>query len=396
MIRKGIWLAALTAVTMGCSDNGAGTADGLSESDRKLVASLSEIDPLEGREEAAWCSGCHGVDGVGMTERVPHLAGQSSFYLYRQLHAYRHRVRDNPAMGKVAASLVDSAMMETAAYYANLAPPEAIPPLVGMVASGPVELGRSASAGCSGCHGADGNSAMPGMPGLAGHAPADLVAAMHAYQDGSRNHPFMASAMQSLKSADIGNIALFYAVQTPTRLGRPGAGDPVAGERTAAACAACHGVDGNSTDPHTPNLAGEDAQYLITATKAYIDGTRSYLMMTHPVASLSEEDIENLAAFYANQEPKAATVRRPLTIADWAARCDRCHGEAGTSTDLRFPSLSAQSRHYIEVALKAYRSENRRNSMMHAMSLPLSPGEIEGLAAHYASLPRKTEHESHK
>lgn len=391
MIRKVFWLAALSAVTVGCSDDGAGRADGLSENDRELVSLLSEIDPPSGREKAAWCGGCHGMDGLALAEGVPHLAGQPAFYLYGQLHAYEQQVRDNPTMSRVAASLVDSAMMETAAYYASLTPPDAAAPFTGTIAGGPVEQGRLASAACAGCHGEDGNSAMGGMPGLAGHSPADLVAAMRAYEDGSRDHPYMQSALQTIPSDDINAIALFYAVQTPRRSGRPGIGDPVAGGRTAVACAACHGVDGNSIDPHTPSLAGEDAEYLITATKAYLDGSRNYLMMTHPVASLSEEDIENLAAFYAGQEPKAAIVRRPLTVAGWAARCDRCHGGSGSSTDLRFPSISAQSREYIEAALHAYQSEDRRNSMMHAMSLPLSPGEIEGLAAHYASLPRKSE-----
>lgn len=391
MTRYGIWLVGLMVAMAGCSDDGSDAGSGLSESDRELVSQLSGIDPATGHEKAAWCSGCHGVDGLAVAESTPHLAGQSAFYLYGQLHAYEQRVRDNPTMSRVAASLVDDAMMETAAYYASRTPPDAETQLAGAMPDSPVEQGRSASAACAGCHGDDGNSAMPGMPGLAGHAPADLVAAMNAYQDGSRDHPFMQSAMESLHSGEINDIALFYAVQTPKKSGQPGVGDPAAGERTAVACTACHGVDGNSIDPHTPSLAGEDAEYLITATKAYLDGSRNYLMMKHPVASLSEKDIEDLAAFYAGQEPRAAIVRRPLTVAGWAARCDRCHGGGGSSGDLRFPSLSAQSRHYIEAALKAYQSEDRRNSMMHAMSLPLSAGEIEGLAAYYASLPRETD-----
>jgi cytochrome c553 len=229
---------------------------------------------------------------------------------------------------------------------------------------------------------------MEGVPGLAGHHPADLIASMQAYKDGSRIHPDMESIMEDYSQDDIYNIALFYSVQQPKRTESTFPGDPLAGRRTAAACAACHGEDGNSGDPNTPSLAGEDPEYLVTATKSYRDGSRDYLMMKHPVETLSDQDIENLAAFYASQEPRASTVNRPLTTVDWAERCDRCHGVDGRSTDPRFPRLAAQRQEYMQQALEAYRSETRGNSMMRAMTAPLSKAEIVNIAAYYASRPR--------
>jgi len=378
-------LAGIVALIFACSDSDDKAADGLTNAERTLVSKLDRIEPTTGQEIAAWCNGCHGFDGLGTSEDIPHLASQTAFYLFLKLNDYKGGDRANSTMENVASALTDDAMMKVAAYYADQMPPEAENPLIAMEMSGPVEAGRIASAACAGCHGDTGNSNIPGTPGLAGHHPADLVAAMEAYKEGGREHPLMQSVMYSYEREDINNIALFYAVQEPRGTSSLGTGDPLAGARTAEACAACHGKDGNSTDPNTPQLAGEDADYLITATKAYLDGRRDYAMMKHPVAALSDQDIEDIAAYYARQTPKKPVVRRPLTTKDWAERCDRCHGENGMSTDVRFPSLTAQHEEYIKSALRAYRTEDRDNSMMRAMSMPLSEGEIESIADHYAS-----------
>ncbi len=78
------------------------------------------------------------------------------------------------------------------------------------------------------------------------------------------------------------------------------AGDIAAGKEKAAACAACHGADGIALLPIYPNLAGQQEQYLVSATKAYRDGARNNDLMKPFVMSLSDADIENLAAYYAS------------------------------------------------------------------------------------------------
>jgi len=80
------------------------------------------------------------------------------------------------------------------------------------------------------------------------------------------------------------------------------AGDVAAGKAKAAMCASCHGPTGISMSPLWPNLAGQKEQYLIKQIKAFRDGTRQDPMMAPMVAALSDEDIENLAAFYASQK----------------------------------------------------------------------------------------------
>lgn len=82
------------------------------------------------------------------------------------------------------------------------------------------------------------------------------------------------------------------------------AGDAAAGKAKSASCAGCHGPDGNSPNPMYPNIAGQHEQYLIKSIKAYKSGERSDATMKAMTAALSEQDIENLAAYYASQSCK--------------------------------------------------------------------------------------------
>lgn len=75
-----------------------------------------------------------------------------------------------------------------------------------------------------------------------------------------------------------------------------------AGKRKAAVCAGCHGVDGNATNPQYPKLAGQHRLYLMKAIRAYQSGLRKDPLMKPLVAHLSEDDIEDLATFYASQK----------------------------------------------------------------------------------------------
>lgn len=82
------------------------------------------------------------------------------------------------------------------------------------------------------------------------------------------------------------------------------AGDAAAGKSKSAACAACHGPDGNSTNPVWPNLAGQHEAYLVKQLKAFKSGERKDPLMSPMAAALSEQDMENLAAYYASQKAK--------------------------------------------------------------------------------------------
>lgn len=78
------------------------------------------------------------------------------------------------------------------------------------------------------------------------------------------------------------------------------AGDIAAGKKKSLACAGCHGADGISVVPTYPNLAGQKEQYLILTLKGFRDGTRKNAVMNPMAKPLTDEDIENLAAFYSS------------------------------------------------------------------------------------------------
>jgi cytochrome c553 len=117
----------------------------------------------------------------------------------------------------------------------------------------------------------------------------------------------------------------------------------------------------------------------------YREGVRKDESMLKAVDGLSEQDMLDLAAFYAAREPVGRNVRMPLTAAEWTQRCERCHGMDGNSTDPRFPMLAGQNPGYLEKALKAYAGKARNNSTMHAMADPLSETDIANIVAYFSS-----------
>jgi cytochrome c553 len=350
------------------------------------AAHASVLEIAEGKRVAeASCARCHGVNGISTAKDVPHLAGQRPVYLHLELRAYQSGARGDKAMEGAAKFLSDDALVKVSAYYASLEPAQ--PPATaakGSVRPNPLAAGKAAAAGCAGCHGDGGVSKIPGMPSLVGLDPKYLVAAMKAYKSGQRKHDMMKSLLAALGDADLNNIALYYALQKPARAQTPASGNPAAGKAAAAACAACHGDLGVSGSPATPSLAGQEAQYFAAAIRAYADGSRKDDMMKGPAAALDDRAIRDLAAFYATQQPRPPNVRKPLTTAELAARCDRCHGANGNSTDPRLPALAAQRQDYLEKVLHAYRTGARKSPAMAAMSEMLTEADVENLAAHYA------------
>jgi cytochrome c553 len=334
------------------------------------------------------CGACHGVDGISSDERRPHLAGQRTIYLYREMLAYQGGARDNRTMKDAVAFLDSDALLSTAVYYASLPPPRPVGSAE-EAAQGldddPMVAVRSATAGCGSCHGASGNSTIPGMPSLTAQHPAYFVQSMKDYQSGNRTDNMMQMLVATLDDATISSMGLFYALQEPLPKAATGPGDPAAGATAAAGCASCHGKDGNASAEDMPTLAGQDQAYLVKAMKAYMNGQRDHGPMRTAMAGLDDGTINDMAAFYTTQEPLARPVRRPLSAREWLNRCDRCHGANGNSTDPRYSRLAAQNREYLVDVLKAYTSGSRRDSIMYAMSAPLSDRVIERLADYYSA-----------
>jgi cytochrome c553 len=357
---------------------------------RPLYANSEDI--RDGKQLAdSTCAKCHGADGVSTTDGVPNLAGQRPSYVYRELKAYQRgdRAGGGEAHMKLMKFLSDEALANLAAYYASLdpAPPsdEPAPKYLD-----PVAAGKAAAEPCTKCHGGDGVSHKEGVPSLIGLQPKYLVETMQSFKSGDRpideKNQDMKKALDALSDQDLGRIALYYALQNenPTQARTPnGGGAPIAKE-TLAPCVKCHGEDGIGDSPITPSLAGQDQAYMVSALRAYKDGSRDDDTMSPRAKKLDDVAMNALSAYYAGLDPKPANIPRPLSPDEWGEKCDRCHGLNGNSTRPDAPALAAQRLDYLEAALSAYRSGARKSPEMTAMSSILTPDDIKGLAAHYA------------
>jgi cytochrome c553 len=379
-------LAACTAITCHSVNAAAQPATVKAGGADLRAAYANAADVADGKRVAdTSCAKCHGADGVSTTKDVPNLAGQRPAYLYAELQAYRSGARGDDAMRAAVRDLSDDALVKVSAYYASLdtARGAAENAKAAPATPDPVQAGKSAAATCGGCHGEAGVGKIPGMPSLAGLDPKYLAAAMRAYKNSQRKSEIMTSALARATDTDINNIALYYALQKPVRTENPAPGDQTAGKAAAAGCAGCHGEQGVSENPAIPSLAGQDAQYFGAALKDYKDGSRRDETMKGQVAQLDDTAIKNMAAYYAMQQPQPAKIRKPLSSAEWAQRCDRCHGVDGNSTDPRMPALAGQRVDYLQKVLHAYRTGTRKSPQMAAMSDVLSETDVENLAAYY-------------
>jgi cytochrome c553 len=342
-----------------------------------------------GKVVAASCAACHGTGGISAAAGVPHIAGQHAAYIQGTLMAYQKGARKNDLMHQAIAKLSEQDIADVAAYYAGLKSFSARPKEPGAASAAEAEQDpfaavRKLTAMCAGCHGEDGNSEAPATPSLAGQHDMYLITAIRAYEDGTRAEPMMHALTQALSRSQIEDIAYFYAAMVPRRAAAPAKGDRIAGLAITAPCAGCHGVDGNSADPKNPRLAGQGADYLMTAVNAYKDGSRKHDVMHNQVVALRDQDVQDLAAYYASKEPQALPILKPLTIAEWTARCSRCHGPKGNSTDPRFPVLAGQDEGYLAKAMELYHGGERVNPLMFAMSFLMTQSDIDKLAAYYA------------
>ncbi len=357
--------------------------------DTERTALFPTRDMIEFGQGAAEvnCFSCHGADGISDAEGKPNLAAQRAVYLYRVLKAFQSGDRPDESHNHNI-FLNDKALISTAVYYSSLTPVQ----LSATVdtdenaeqASAPEEdpflAIRASMKKCIKCHDETGNSTRSGMANLTAQDPEYFITSMMAYVDGSRNHKLMKKLVSKLDENAIKDMGVYYGVQEPLQSKTQGEGDANVGRRLSEDCESCHGDDGNAKKAKMPTLAGQDAKYFIKAMTHYKDGKRQHKKMFEAVEKLSEQDMIDLATYYAAEEPRRRDVRAPLKSTEWIARCERCHGIDGNSSDPRFPMLAGQDETYLRSALKFYATGVRENTTMHAMSDPLSAMDIERIS----------------
>ena len=180
------------------------------------------------------------------------------------------------------------------------------------------------------------------------------------------------------------------------------AGDPVAGKAKVALCVSCHGPAGNSVNPAWPKLAGQHARYTAKQIHDFKAGvTRSDVLMAPMIAGLSDQDIEDIAAYYATQSSTGGFASEELhalgervyrggNAESGVPACIACHGPGGGGNDLAgFPRLAGQHATYTAKQLEDWRlglRTNDSNEMMADAVRYLTPGEAKAVSEYIAGL----------
>jgi cytochrome c553 len=173
-------------------------------------------------------------------------------------------------------------------------------------------------------------------------------------------------------------------------LGAHAAGNPADGEKKFYTCYGCHGIDNYRNaypDYSVPKLRHQNASYIVAALQEYRSGERPHATMHAQAASLSDQDMEDIAAYLQGAEPvkpnAAAAGKAPKQV----AACVACHGENGLGVDAPLTPkpavLAGQHVDYLEQALTAYRNGRRKNVVMDGMAQLLTTDEDVKIAAAY-------------
>ena len=164
-------------------------------------------------------------------------------------------------------------------------------------------------------------------------------------------------------------------------------------------CAACHTADGSRGSPANPIIQGQHAEYLVKQLHEFKDGKRKSPVMQGMVAALSEEDMKNVAAFYASKTAKPGFAKNKELVAlgekiyrgGIADRsipaCAGCHSPTGAGMPAQYPRIGGQHSDYTEAQLVAFRTGARGNSaQMTGITAKMNDKEIKAVSDYIAGL----------
>ena len=175
--------------------------------------------------------------------------------------------------------------------------------------------------------------------------------------------------------------------------------DPAKGQALSAACQACHVADGSRGLPANPILQGQHPEYIVKQLTEFKAGKRVNPIMTGMAATLSEENMKHIAAFYASKQAKPGFARNKdtVTLGEKIYRggiaerhvpaCAGCHSPNGAGIPAQYPRLAGQHSEYAETQLNAFRLGTRANSaQMNTIAGKMKESEIKAVADYIAGL----------
>jgi cytochrome c553 len=165
------------------------------------------------------------------------------------------------------------------------------------------------------------------------------------------------------------------------------AGDAARGKQLGYTCLGCHGIEGYKSVYPTfsvPRLRGQHPEYIVAALKEYKKGERSHATMHAHASSLSDQDMEDVAAYLSGAVVKTSGGEPVGKVPAAVATCQACHGRDGVGIMGIYPTLTGQHADYIEHALTGYRSGARKNGIMAPFAGQLKPDEIREVAEYFS------------
>lgn len=185
-------------------------------------------------------------------------------------------------------------------------------------------------------------------------------------------------------------VCVSLASTTVLAQNQPLQGDPKHGKAISYTCLGCHGIEGykNAYPMYSvPKLEGQHPEYLIAALEEYRSGDRAHLTMHSQASTLSDQDIADIAAYFAGK-PLVSQGKPSGAPPASAILCVSCHGQDGVAIAPTYPSLAGQHEDYIARALDEYRKGGRKNPIMKGFAATLKDEDIQVIAQYFA-------HEAH-
>jgi len=170
-------------------------------------------------------------------------------------------------------------------------------------------------------------------------------------------------------------------------------GNAARGKILSYTCLGCHGIEDyrNAYPNYTvPRLGGQHADYIVAALKEYRAGTRTHPTMHVQASTLSDQDMQDIAAYFSGETPiQASTQTRGTPPAKVTQLCASCHGKDGVGISSAYPTLKGQHADYLEQALDEYRhqytDEDRKNPVMSTFAAGLTADDISEIAEYYSA-----------
>lgn len=167
-------------------------------------------------------------------------------------------------------------------------------------------------------------------------------------------------------------------------------GDPQAGKELGYTCLGCHGIEGyrNAYPSYrVPKLGGQKAGYLAIALRGYRDGTRPHPTMQAQAGSLTDQEIEDVAAYLASKAGDTVAAGGTAGASfEKAQACAACHGANGISVEAIWPTLAGQHEDYLENALNQYRNGKRTDAVMGPQAAMVAEEDVALLARYFSGL----------